>query len=268
MLAAKRLATQFSAEYQMYGNGFSGWWEAKNQDQKKDLLMDVTNCSILLKAPSEEEISQLLHRPMPTMSRSLYDYNVQSLCASCECDEENCDHYFQGRLLHEMADWAKNTEKKDQQNIDLSIEYRNRGIFPDLFNGKLAFVRPPSEGELLGAPYVFSETAPASTMQEFRQHIEQGRSAIQFAMSRKLFSLLLFVKLFDEFQIKVRRVLFTYPYERLMGCGHCSRSCQAEITKVCSTCKVSWFCCKGCMTAARHMCCPLGGKQNIKVMFN
>lgn len=163
-------------------------------------------------------------------------------------------------------------KRRINKTLTFSIEYRNRGIFPDLFNGKLAFVRPPSEGELLGAPYVFSATAPASTMHEFRQHIEQGRlydaSAVQFTMSRKIFSLSLFVKLFDEFQIKVRRVLPSYPYERLMGCGHCSRSCQAEIAKVCSTCKVSWFCSKGCMTAAGHMRCPLGGQQDIKVMFN
>jgi hypothetical protein len=269
--SAKRLADEFSGVYQQYGNGFSEWWEAKNQGKKKHLLMDVTYSSIPLEEPSVGEISRLLCQPNPVMSRALYDYNVQSLCGACECDG-SCDHFFKGRLLHEMADWAKNTETKDEQNINLSIECRNKGIFPDLFKGKLAFVMPPSEGELMGTPNVFVDTAPAEEVQEFRQLIQEGHlydaSAVQFAVSRKIFSLSLFVKLFDEYQKEVRRVPPANPYERLLGCRHCNGSCQSETAKLCSTCKVSWFCCRGCMTTAGHIRCPLGVEQDIKVIFN
>ncbi len=259
IMLAQRLATEFSAVYQKYGKGFSEWWDAKDQSEKKDLLVDVTYSSIPLKEVSEREITRLLGQRNPMMSRALYDYNVQSLCLN-------------GSLLHEMDEWANNTEKKHQQDIELSIEYRNRGIFPDLFNGKVAFVMPPDEGELLGSPNIFNDSAPESEVEEFRQLIEQGQlydaSAIQFAVSRKIFSLSLFVKLFDEYQVQVRRVPSNNPYERLIGCRHCDRSCQTETSKVCSTCKVSWFCCRGCMTAAGHMHCPLGGEQDIKVIFN
>ena len=254
----------------MYGKGFSEWWNAKNQGGKMGLLMNVTHSSIPLKELPEGEIRRLLGQPNPLMSRALYDYNVQSLCSTCDCDG-NVDH-LNGRLLHEMAEWAINTEKKDQQNIDLSIECRNKGIFPDLFNGNVAFVMPPDEGELMGSPNVFNNKAPESEVNEFRELIEQGHlydaSAVQFAVSRKIFSLSLFVKLFDEYQVQVRRVASKNPYERLVGCRHCDRSCEAETSKFCSTCKVSWFCCRGCMAAAGHMRCPLGGEQDIKVIFN
>lgn len=271
VLSAKRLATEFSAVYQMYGKGFSEWWATKNQGEKKDLLMDVTYSSIPLKQASEGEISRALGRPNPLMSRSLYDYNAQSLCGACECRGDG-GHYCNGRLIHEMAEWAQNTEKKEQQNIDLSIDFRNRGVFPDLFNGRVAFVMPPSEGEIMDSPMVFNDLAPESEVKEFRQHIEQGQlydaSAVQFAVSRKIFSLSLFVKLFDEYQTQIRRVPSTNPYERLTGCLYCKRSCQADTSKLCSTCKVSWFCCRGCMAAAGHMRCPLGREQDIKVIFN
>ena len=79
---AKRLANEFSLIYQKYGNGFSEWWDAKNQGKKKDLLMDVTYSSIPLEELSEGEISRLLGQPNPVMSRALYDYNVQSLCGA------------------------------------------------------------------------------------------------------------------------------------------------------------------------------------------
>ncbi len=259
ILMAKRLETEFSAVFKMYGKGFSEWWSAKNQGEKKDLLIDVTHASIPLNEVPKEEITRLLGQPSPMMSRALYDYNVQSLCSN-------------GRLLHEMDEWATNAEKKDQQNIDLSIEYRNKGIFPDLFNGNVAFVMPPDEGELIGPPNMFNNTAPESEVNEFRELIEQGHlydaSAVQFAVSRKIFSLSLFVILFDEYQVQVRRVASKNPYERLVGCRHCDRSCQADTSKFCSTCKVSWFCCRGCMAAAGHMRCPLGVEQDMKVMFN
>ena len=259
ILLADRLATEFVAVYKMYGKGFSEWWAAKHPGIKRDLLLDVTHSSIPLKMVPEEEISRLLGQPKPLMSRALYDYNVQSLCSN-------------GRLLHEMAEWAENTEKKDQENIDLSIQCRNSGVFPDLFKGIVAFVMPPSEGELMGSPNIFNNSAPDSEVNEFRELIEQGHlydaSAVQFAVSRKIFSLSLFVKLFDEYQVEVRRVSSRNPYERLIGCRHCDRSCQAETSKVCSTCKVSWFCCRGCMAAAGHIRCPLGEEQDIKVIFN
>jgi hypothetical protein len=79
--------------------------------------------------------------------------------------------------------------------------------------------------------------------------------------------LTLLVKLFDDYQMKVRRQFSVNPLERLLGCGHCKRSCQVQSAKRCPTCKTSWFCCEGCMVGAGHERCPLGQECESKAIF-
>eukprot|EP00571_Detonula_confervacea_P006355 CAMPEP_0172323846 /NCGR_PEP_ID=MMETSP1058-20130122/49757_1 /TAXON_ID=83371 /ORGANISM="Detonula confervacea, Strain CCMP 353" /LENGTH=193 /DNA_ID=CAMNT_0013039955 /DNA_START=542 /DNA_END=1120 /DNA_ORIENTATION=- len=154
------------------------------------------------------------------MSRALFEYNIRTLCGTCEC-AGNC-HYCNERLLHEMADWAVMPDEKDKENIKVSTERKNSGTFPDLFHfhGKLAFVAPATEGGIMAAPFVCTTNTPAAEVQRFEEYMASGlvldASAAQYAICRKIYSLSLLVKLFDEYQVKVRRTLPINPMERLM----------------------------------------------------
>mmetsp|Transcript_20244 Transcript_20244/g.44025 ORF Transcript_20244/g.44025 Transcript_20244/m.44025 type:complete len:245 (+) Transcript_20244:446-1180(+) len=243
-----------------------------NLNKKKKLLLDLTCCSIPLKEPTPQDISESLSRQSPVMSRALFEYNIRTLCGTCEC-AGNC-HYCNERLLHEMADWAVMPDEKDKENIKVSTERKNSGTFPDLFHfhGKLAFVAPATEGGIMAAPFVCTTNTPAAEVQRFEEYMASGlvldASAAQYAICRKIYSLSLLVKLFDEYQVKVRRTLPINPMERLTGCRHCNHSCQEGSSKQCSVCKASWFCCDGCMVAAGHKRCPLNQECESKAIFN
>ena len=124
----------------------------------------------------------------------------------------------------------------------------------------------------MGSPCVFRVDAPAAEVQQFKEYMERGlvydASVAQYATSGKMFSLSLLVKLFDEYQAEVRRTVSINPMERLNGCGYCNRSCQGASSKQCSVCKTSWFCCEGCMIAARHKSCPLKQECDSNALFN
>lgn len=268
----KRCEVKFGDIFRLYGKGFSEWWDYMSFGEKKTLLLDVTYDSIPLEVPSNAEIlRELRGQESQIKSRALFDYNVRSLCGKCECDG-SCDHYFNGRILHEMSDWAHRPNQKDDENIAISIDKRKSGIFPDLFHGKAAFVTPVTKGEVMDPPFVFTADAPVAEVHKFRDYVARGlmydASVAQFATVRKIYSLTLLIKLFDEYQVRVRRIPPTNPLERLLGCKHCDRSCQGGSSKVCSVCKISWFCCEGCMVAAGHKRCPLNQECEAKAIFN
>ena len=232
--------------------------------ERKRIMTYVTDDTISLSEIPRPEIAKMLRDEGRGrgMSAALFDYNVESLCGSEKSE---------GKLIEEMKEWANNPEKKDEENIQISTALRSEGIFPDMFQGKLAFVTPPTKDEVLGKPMVFNETCPPEEVLQFRDYIEQGMlydaSAAQYAISRKVLALSLFAKLFDEYSLRVRRIPAIHPMERLNGCNHCNRSCQEESAKQCQVCKTCWFCSQGCMVAAGHVPCPHNKEYESKANF-
>jgi tetratricopeptide (TPR) repeat protein len=272
-LASKRLEIELGTLYQKYGKGFSEWWHEKTFQEKKEVLMNVTYSTIPLKEPSAKDIrTKLKVGPNQVLSRALFDYNVETLTCTCECSG-SCPHYFKEKLLHEIAAWSYAPKEKDHENLCISKEKKVLEIFPDVFGGRLAIVTPPTQEDgIFGEPAVFSEDAPDEDIQEFESFLEQGliydASVVHFATSRKIFALTLFIKLFDEYQYKIRRQPSINPMERLMGCRHCKGSCQGSSSIRCHVCKIDWFCGEGCMVAAGHKRCPHNGEQETKARFN
>ena len=166
LLTAKRYEAEFGLLYPKIGKGFSEWWNEMDDKEKKRLLLDLTHASIPMKEISPAEITAGLSGHY--MSKALYGYNVHSLTGPCTCNKK-CNHYFNGKLLHEMADWASKPREKELENLSLCKTQRNLGVFPDMYNGKVAFVSPPSRDEdIPDAPYVFTDTAPASDVRTLR----------------------------------------------------------------------------------------------------
>ena len=260
--ATKRLERGLSDHFQKYGNGFSKWWSEMSSNEKKRLVLDVTDDTIPLLEPSPQEISNMLRAADHGMSPALFDYNIASLCGSGNND---------GKLLKEMTEWAQNAEKKDEENIRISTVFCREGVFPNTFGGELAVVIPPTKDEPMSDPLVFNDSCPPDVLQQYRQHIEQGlmydACAVQYATGRKIYSLRLFAKLFDEYSMRIRRVPSINPMERLSGCNRCFRSCQMESSKQCQVCKACWFCSQACMVAAGHVPCPHNMAFESKAVF-
>jgi len=229
--ASKRLEIELGMLYQKYGEGFSEWWYDMTLQEKKELLINVTYSTMPLKEPSDKEITaRLKNGSNQILSRALFEYNVEALTCRCECTGR-CPHYFREKLLHEIAAWASAPKEKDNENLCISKEKKMLEIFPDIFGGRLAIVTPPTEEyDIMSEPAVFTEEAPNKYVHEFETLLEQGlvydASVAHFATSRKMFTLTLFVKLFDDYQYKIRSQLSINPMERLMGCRHCKGSCQ------------------------------------------
>ena len=267
--AAKRMESELGDTYKKYGKFFAKWWNDMSFNEKKNLLLSLTADTIPLEKPSPREIHDKLSNRV--ISRALFDYNIRALCGSCECNK-SCKHYFNGMLLHEIDAWTNSPDQKEYANIGISGQMKELGIFPDLFDGELAFVVQPEEGKLMGAPVIMdADKAPAEDIQKFKNYVKQGlmydASAAQFAIYRKVFSMSLLIKLFDEYQETHRRQPSKYPMERLFGCGHCRGSCQGQSAKKCQTCKVSWFCCERCMVDADHKPCPHGKEMDSACIF-
>ena len=266
--AAKRMELELGETYQKYGKGFAQWWDEMTFNEKKELLLDVTYCSIPLTTPSHDEIRDKLSTGV--ISRALFDYNIETLCGSCKCTG-SCEHYFNGKLLHEIHSWANSPHQKEFEDIKISSHMKDIGIFPDMFEGSLAIVVRPGKGETMGNPMIFTDEAPADTIQQTKDYMKQGlvydASSVHFATTRKIFGLCLLIKLFDEYQYKIRRQPSINPMERLMGCVHCRRSCQVPSAKKCPTCTAAWFCCEGCMVGAGHKRCPQNEACDSKAIF-
>ena len=63
--------------YQKYGKGFAQWWDEMTFNEKKEMLLDVTFCSIPLTTPSPDEIRDKLPTgPNQVISRFLFDYDI------------------------------------------------------------------------------------------------------------------------------------------------------------------------------------------------
>lgn len=273
--ASKRMELELRTVYKSYGKGFAEWWNRITFNEKKRLLLNVTNCSIPLKEPSFNEIRDKLspYSSNQIVSRALFDYNVENLCGICDCNV-NCDHYFNDSLAHEMDKWVNFTKQKEIDNIAISTKMKDSGIFPDLFDGKLVVVVPPKEkGEIIKyEPIILADDAPDDVIKRYKDWLKQGvvydASALHYAMYRTLFSLSLLVRLFDEYQLRVRRQPTLNPMARLMGCGNCRESlCKGRSTKKCNTCKSAWFCSEQCMIEARHNHCPHGAEMASVCIF-
>jgi hypothetical protein len=231
-----------------YGNGFSKWWKEMTVNEKKKVLLQVTNCTIPLKTPKADEIQKkLTPGPDIIISRALFEYSVETL-TNTDC------------VLREINDWVNYPQQKEDRNMNICSNMREIGTFPNMINGVFAYVVRPKEGDAMGGIHMVTDKAPADTIPKYKKFIEQGLmydgSAAIYGISRKLFSLSLLIRLYDEYQVKMRRQNSPNPMERLMGCGKCRGSCQGESSKKCPTCKAVWFCCNGCMVEANHKPCP------------
>jgi len=268
--AAKRLHTELCKLYKEHGNLFADWWKGMSRSKKVAILKDVTYNTLYDTKPSFEEVRRDLSGNSPNLSRVLFEYNIKNLVGSCKCTG-SCGHYYNETILHEMADWTTHLSRKEEMELHLCNLMKKQGHYPDLFGGNVAIVLPKEDGGF-GDPMVFTDDAPDEVKQEYKDLIMNGSlydaSVAQFLVSRKVHSIRLLVKLFDEYQIAIRRCPTSNSVERLMGCRHCSRSCEdATFSRQCSTCKVAWFCCLGCMIAAGHETCPMGVECDSKVMF-
>ncbi len=267
--AAKRLHSELCKLYDDHGKLFADWWKGMNRKEKTEILKDITYDSLHDTKPPFEEVARDLYGGK-NLSRALFEYNIENLTGPCECDK-SCEHYCNERILHEMADWTTNFSRKEEMEFYLCNVLRNKMYFPDLFDGKLALVTPKEDGGF-GEALVFDDSAPEDVKQKYKDLIVDGSlydaSVAQYITSRKVHSIRLLVKLFDEYQIIIRRCPSPYSVERLLGCRHCNRSCEdTASSKNCPTCKVAWFCCLGCMIAEGHETCPIGKECDSKVVF-
>ena len=244
----QRMQLELRALDMQYGNGFSKWWKKMTVDEKKKLLLHVTNSTIPLETPGADVIQERLTpgSDLFAISRALFEYSVETLT--------NKDY-----VLSEIDAWVNSPQQKEYKNMHISGNMRETGTFPDMFGGDVVyFIR--EEGGGMGGPHVMTDKAPAETIQKYKKLIEQGLtydgSAAHYAISRKFLSLSLLIRLYDEYQVKICRQKSLNPMERLMGCGKCKGSCQGKSSKRCPTCKGVWFCCDGCMVAANHKPCP------------
>ena len=107
-------------------------------------------------------------------------------------------------LLHEIHSWANSPHQKEFEDIKISSHMKDIGIFPDMFEGSLAIVVRPGKGETMGNPMIFSDKAPADTIQQTKDFMKRGlvydASSVHFATTCKIFGLCLLIKLFDEYQ--------------------------------------------------------------------
>ena len=246
--ATQRMQLELRALDKQYGNGFSKWWKEMTVNEKKELLLHVTNSTIPLKTPGIDEIQERLTpgSDLFAISRALFEYSVETLT-----DKDY--------VLSEIDAWVNSPQQKEDKNMHISSNMRKTGTFPDMFGGEVVYVIR-EEGVVMGGPHMMTDKASAETIQKYKNFIEQGLlydgSAAYYGISRKLFSFCLFIRLYDEYQVKICRQKSLHPMERLMGCGKCKGSCQGESSKSCPTCKAVWFCCDGCMVADNHKPCP------------
>jgi len=264
----KRMESELGELYQEHGKAFASWWHAKTENERKKMLLFVTYDTMPLKRPSLDEIRRDLSGS-PTQARALFEYSVDSLIGQCKC-EEGCNHYHNDMILHEIFGRTISREDEAQSDWKISISMKESGIFPELYPGPLAFIAPDGEGGM-GEPMVFTNEAPGAVIKEWKERVKEGHvidaSIGTFMLSRKFHSLAVLIKLFDSYQEEVRRCVPKNPYERLLGCQYCHRSCEGDDAIRCNICRLSWFCCGGCMDADGHKKCPQKGACDSKVVF-
>lgn len=207
----------------------------------------------------------------PGSGHGLFEYNIKTLSGKCECAGA-CSHHFDDFLLHEVHEWANNTDARVQEHLELVTDLKKRNIFPDLFQGELSIMMPEEDGWRMNEPMAFTDACPKEEKDKYYKYIEEGKvldgSVGLYTIFRRNHALGLLVKLYDKYQYDVRRVISTYPYEAIMGCNHCGRSCESDSAVNCKTCVIAWFCCQGCMNAANHKRCPAGIHCDSAVIFS
>jgi len=119
---------------------------------------------------------------------------------------------------------------------------------------------------------MLSQTAPPEVVQKYKTWAEAGVvqdfSAATYAGVRRLFSLGLFIKLFDLYQEQERHFEPKNPYARLMGCNACHQTAEGIGATRCKKCKATGWCCNGCrMTTSHGESCPHVGPCTVGVTF-
>ncbi len=268
--ATWRLLTTLKELDSKFGKNFATWWHKMNIKERKAILLKVTNDTLNQKEPSESQIKrELTHNG--SQGCVLFDYNIEHLVGRCKCSVATCPHHHNDAILHEIHDWVHNTEEREDTQHQQIMDMVEKGIFPSQFGRQFAIMVPEEGKWEMSAPMVFTSDCPQHELDEYKNYVAEGKiydaSIGLYTISQRYLALGLLVKLYDEYQQKVRRMPSTYPFEAILGCRHCNRSCDGESALRCKRCEVSWFCCHGCMRAAGHETCPIGVCSYSAVMF-
>ncbi|GFH52501.1 hypothetical protein CTEN210_08977 [Chaetoceros tenuissimus] len=253
-----------------YGKFFAKWWHGLKPKQRENALLEVTNKTLARNQVSFKFVATALNNN-PGSGHGLFEYNIETLSGKCECAGA-CSHHFDDFLLHEVHEWVNNTNARVQEHLELVSDLKKRNIFPDLFQGELSIMVPEEDGWRMNEPMAFTDACPKDEKDKYYKYIEEGKvldgSVGLYTIFRRNHALGLLIKLYDKYQHDVRRVISTYPYEAIMGCNHCGRSCESDSAVNCKTCVIGWFCCQGCMNAANHKRCPVGIQCDSAVIFS
>ena len=273
-----RMETELKQLYSEYGRGFADWWHNMTVKQREERLLEITHQTLPRRMPKPYEVQLGLKRGDMWLAASL-DCNVEIMVGQCGCHKEagsECPHYFPDRLLHELYIRAVKPKVGYDNDRKTCVQLRNEGVFPDRNPGRLAIIKPASgegpEQHDLNVLY-FKNSCPEEDKEEYKQMIADGKildaSVGIYILVRRLYVMRLLVKLFDEYQLRVRRTISTNPLERLDGCTFCKQTCEADIALRCSVCEASWWCSPGCKDACGHgKHCPIGVASESRVMFN
>jgi len=281
--ASVRMESELQALFSEHGKNFSEWWHLRSPGQRKTLLLEATNNTLPLKKLTHVEIRRALESGI--MSRCLVHYNIQNLVGRCDCTVANgkspgksdCRHIYNDTMLHEIYLRVAKAKETEEDEYFKCYALRNEGTFPNLIPGKQAYTQISKHNQGpkkydMGETTMLSQKAPPEVVQRYKMWAEAGVvqdfSAAMYASIHRLFSLGLFIKLFDLYQEQERHFAPKNPYERLMGCSACHQTAEGIDATRCKKCKATWWCCSGCrMTTSHGESCPHDGPCTIGVTF-
>lgn len=270
--ACVRMESELQALFSEHGKIFSEWWHLKSPGQRKEILLKATNNTIPLKQITDVEIQRSLG--LGNMSRCLIHYNIQNLVGRCECKmakgkslgKNDCQHIYNDTMLHEIYLRVEKVKETEKNEYFKCYTLKNEGTFPNIMPGIHAYLQLSKHNQGpekydMTEPFMITQGAPLKVVQEWKMRAEAGDvkdfSAAMYTSIRRLFSLGLFIKLFDLYQEQERHFAPKNPYERLMGCSACYQTAEGIGATRCETCKVMWWCCSGCrMTTSHGVSCP------------
>jgi hypothetical protein len=292
--ASARITAELETVWAKYGKGFADWWHWMSRRQRVEVLMDVTNDTLpkhgyglLTILQNRENLKRVRSRLLAgELSACKIGFDAVTLLDTCDCastasEEDQCQqHVYKHKLLHDLYNWATQSKEVERMEFKICKSFSDAGIFPSLFpEGLIAFVKPTSN-DCVGSDRhdveicMTSETAPPDVVARTKECIESGAlidaSIAMYMLERKITFLSLLIKLFDTYQLQVRRMETTMPYERLLGCRHCRQTCENSDEAIkCKICTVVWWCCQGCKAASEHgRNCPNGRPMDAKVLFS
>ena len=230
-LQCQRMLRELELRWDKNGEGFAAWWNELKSKQQVAILMELTAETLprSYKCTSTDDIQ--------TARGLIQGGRMPGCCIGLDLDffmvPCGCPdlHFFNQKVLHLIHIWTKETQEAEQAELQFCKTMVDTQLFP-----------------LVGPDDV---------------------STVTYAVIRKARILGLLIKLFDEYQKKVRRQLTLQPWERLHGCHYCHQGCESDLeAKKCHTCTVTWWCCKGCKKASAHgKNCPHGEPMHSAVIF-